>query len=180
LCRKIIVNLTLVRIKKMKFIPFDKFTLETKKEKSELTDILLNQIEHKKHFRIKQYFSNDELKPFEGKIDNNAFKINRIIKYQNPFLPIIIGKFKTLNNGGSKIEIFMRVRYSILFFFVCWCLAPLLFFLLFTHSVSEKEIYLKILVVLSVILIGNGLVYIGFNNERNKAKIFLRKLFKTE
>ena len=164
----------------MKFIPFDKFTLETKKEKSELTNILLNQIEQKKHFRIKQYFSDDELKPFEGKIDNNTFKINRIIKYQNPFLPIITGKFKSLNNGGSKIEIFIRVRYSIMFFIVCWCLAPLLFFSLFTYSVSVNEIYLKILVVLSVILISNGLMYIGFNNERNKAKIFLRKLFETE
>lgn len=165
----------------MKFIPFERFTIETKKAKVELTNLLLEQIESKRNFRLKHYFSDNDLKPYEGKIKNNSFKINRIIKYQNPFLPIITGKLKTQNNGDSKIQIIMRIKYSVLFFVLCWCLAPIIFFLSFKNeSINEEKIYSEILVIPIVFIIGFGITYLGFNNERNKSKIFLKKLFKTE
>lgn len=163
----------------MKFIPFDKYTFESKKEKSELIDILEKKIEPGKFFRTEQFFSDIELKPYEGKIENNSFRIKRIIKYQNPFLPIITGKFKTQPNGDSKIRVIMRIRYSVLFFVFCWCLAPILFFSSF-QSTNKNGIYTAILVVAIVFLVANGLVYIGFNKERNKSKQFLKNLLEAE
>jgi hypothetical protein len=96
----------------MKFIPFEKFIIKSDLNKAELKSLLSNKIEPKKIFRFKQ--NNKSL--YEGTIKNNYFKINRIIYYKNPFLPIIKGKFIPQINNETNIEIVMRVNYFTFFF----------------------------------------------------------------
>lgn len=163
----------------MHFLPFDKFTLETKKSKTELSNLLSEQIEPKKHFRIKHYFADKEIKPYEGKIENNSFKINRIIRYQNPFSPIIKGEFETISNGGSNIKIVARIRYAVLFLMIFWCSAPLMFFLFFQNK-SNNEIKYGVIISSALFIIAIGFAYLGFNKERNKSKLFLKRLFQAE
>jgi hypothetical protein len=91
----------------MKFIPFEKFIIKSDLNKAELKSLLSNNIEPKKFFRYKK--NNKSL--YEGKIRDNHFKINRIIYYQNPFLPIIKGKFIPQNNNKTNIEIVMRIKF---------------------------------------------------------------------
>ena len=163
----------------MNYTPFDKFIIETKKGESELTTRLSEQIEPKKYFRTNQYSTNQVLKPYEGIIENNSFRINRIIKYQNPFLPRITGEFKTQYGGGSKILIKMRIKYSIMIFAIIWSFAPTLFFLSFSsNSTEDKNIIPQILISFIWISIGYLSTYFPFNYERKKSKKFLIDLFK--
>jgi len=165
----------------MKYTPFDKFIIESKKSEPELTSRLLEQIEPKVNFRTDQYFSDKKLKPYEGEIENNKFRINRIIKHQNPFLPRIIGEFKTQYGGNSKIQITMRIKYSVLFFMIFCSLAPTLFFFSF-QAESNNENTLNPELIISVIwfMMVYFFTYIFFNYERNKSKNFLKELFETE
>jgi hypothetical protein len=165
----------------MKFIPFDKFIIESKISESELTSLLSEQIEPKINFRLSHYFSDKKLKPYEGTLENRTFRINRIIKHQNPFLPRIRGKFETKYGGGSKIQIKMRIKYSVLLFVLFCSLAPTLFFFSF-RSESNNETTLSPELIISIIwfTIGYLFTYLFFNYERNKSKKFLFELFKSE
>ena len=165
----------------MKYIPFDNFIIESNKSEIELTSRLSEQIEPKINFRLNHYFSDKEIKPYEGKIENNSFRINRIIKHKNPFLPRIIGEFKTKYGGGSKIQIKMRINYFILIFMVFWSFGPTLFFLKFSEeSINNKTINPAILISLTWIILGYLFTYLPFNYERNKSKKFLKELFEKE
>lgn len=163
----------------MKYTMFDKYIIESKKSELELTSRLLEQIEPKVSFRTNHYFSDKELKPYEGELENRTFKINRIIKHQNPFLPRIIGEFKTKYGGGSKIQITMRIKYSILLFMVFCSLAPTIFFYSFqTESNNEKLLSPELIISVIWFMIVYFFTYLFFNYERNKSKKFLFELFK--
>ena len=160
---------------KMKFIPFEKFTINSKIGEVELNSRLSKEIEPKKSFRIDR-FSNKELKPYEGEIKKNFFKINRIIKYRNPFLPIINGKFITQYGGGSKIEIIMRINYLVFLFMLLFTFAPTLFFLSFSKT-SNKSLIPTVTISIVWFFIGYLFTYFHFNYEREKSKLFLINLF---
>lgn len=163
----------------MKYIPFDKFIIESNKSELELTSRLSQQIEPKIYYRLNHYFSGKELKPYEGEIENNSFRINRIIKHKNPFLPKIKGEFKTQYGGGSKVLIKMRIMYLPLLFMIFWSFGPTIFFFAFSeNSVNQKPLIPQILISLIWIIIGYFFTYLPFNYERNKSKKFLIDLFK--
>lgn len=157
----------------MRFLPFEKFTIHSKKSKLELISILHEQIEPKKHFRLSNFFSQKELKPYEGKIYENSFIINRIITYKNSFLPRIQGRFKNQYGSGSQITITMRIKILPFIFISLWSFAPILFFIFTKNKFSP----FVILVCLLWFLAGFSLAYFSFNNERNKSKKFLINLF---
>ncbi len=52
----------------MKYIPFEKFVIESNKSEVELASLLSEQIEPKINFRLSHYFSDKEFKPYEGKL----------------------------------------------------------------------------------------------------------------
>jgi hypothetical protein len=165
----------------MKYIPFEKIIIQTKLGQPELKSRLINQMEPKVNFRTGHYFSEKEFKPYEGKIEDNTFKINRIIKYRNPFLPRIIGEFKTQYGGGSKIHIKMRIKYLVLVFMIFWSFGPILFFISFSENfINEKNIVPAVLISLIWIVIGYLATYLPFNFERTKSKEFLIELFEIE
>ena len=163
----------------MKYTPVDKFIIESNKSELELISRLQEQIEPKIYFRYHPYNSDKKLKPYEGEIENNSFSINRIIKYRNPFLPKIKGKFTTQYGGGSKIIVKMRIMYLPFIFMVFWSFGPMLFFFTFPeNSVNQKTLIPKILISSIWIIIGYFFTYLPFNYERKKSKKFLIDLFK--
>ena len=165
----------------MKFIPFDKFIIESDSSAAELRIRLSHQIEPKVNYRIGHYFSEKELKPYEGEIVNGSFKINRIIKHQNPLLPRIKGVFKIQYGGGSKIEIIIRLNFFVYLIVIFWSFAPILFFFSFSaESINENTLIPAIMVSLIWFILGYGVTYFAFNYERNKSKKFLMELFKPE
>jgi hypothetical protein len=152
----------------MKLIPFERFTIKSDKNESELIYSLTDNIEQKKHFRLKR----NNIKPYEGKIENNSFKINRIIYYRNPFLPVIKGKLITQNHKGTDIKIIIRIKYFILLFMLFWSFGPTLFFINF----PPETIIAPLIISVVWITIGYLFLFLPFNFERNKSKEFLTEL----
>ncbi len=152
----------------MKLIPFDKFTIKSNKDTLELISLLSDNIEQKKYLRIKR----NNKKPYEGKIEKNSFKVNRIIYHQNPCLPIIKGKLIKVNHRETEIKIMMRVKYSSLIFILFWSFGPALFFVAF----PPEKIIVPLIISMVWIIIGYLFLSIGFNIDRKKDNEFFIKL----
>ena len=138
----------------------------------ELNSRLSNKIEPKKYFRINR----NNRQPYEGKIENHCFKINRIINYPKPLFTYNKWRVITQNNGGTNIEIVIRIKYFILLFAIIWSLSPILFFINF----PPKSIIAPITISIIWIIIGGLSLFLPFNYERNKSKEFLIELFSSK
>ena len=156
---------------------FYKYNIESQKSELELKSKLEKQTEPKKKFRINYNSPSKRLKYYEGKIEKSTFKINKIIKYQNPFSPRIIGEFKVKYGAGSKVQIILRIKYSFMMFILIYSLAPFFFFYFIRNSLSfEKGVNMELLISVLWFLIIHLLTYFIFNNEKNKSKKSLSEL----
>lgn len=61
------------------------------------------------------FFYNDQTKKYTGKIENKRFKIHKIIKGRNSFIPIINGEIID-NISTRKIELTMRPHFLLILF----------------------------------------------------------------
>lgn len=101
-------------------LPFEKVTIVSRLKEKEIMDILNENIEPKKRFRLKLIWGVDDFKTYEGKIEKDSFKIKTIYLFNNHVNPIIIGKIEN-NPDFTKIQIKMRfsvfeiIVYGILF-----------------------------------------------------------------
>jgi len=154
----------------MKFLPSDKFEIETTLSPTMIVDSLHLSIEPKKLFRMS---SSSNHKPFQGEITQDGFKITRIIHYRNSFLPIITGRFLP-GNPGLKVEIRMGLHPFVIAFMSIWfggvglfCTLELVF--------GEADLWMP----MGMVLFGIALVSGGFWFEAKKQKPMLIEMFKT-
>lgn len=114
----------------MKFLPYDRFSINTPQHRLEVIDKLDAKIEAPK--AIRWGFSHNHA-PYEGKISTSGFEIHRIIHYRNSFLPMIQGRFES-TAAGTTIHITMRlnsfVTAFLIFWFFMWYSATIPIFLL--------------------------------------------------
>jgi hypothetical protein len=100
---------------------------------------------------LRQYYVRERFsKTFEGYIENNSFRINRILNYRYGFYPVITGK--VINN-----EIKVKIR-PLIFLLVIICIMiiiflELIFSAVFYHDLSSIYAALPLLVFYVFILI---------------------------
>ena len=100
-----------------KFLPHDIFELYTKLTVTEVQNRITDIIEPGCN---DWYYEKDKKdKPYEGKITDNYFKINRIINYRNPFLPVIEG-YISIHRGRTKVAVIMKPFAFALNFTLIW------------------------------------------------------------
>ncbi len=119
-------------------LPFEKVTIVSRLKEKEIMDILNENIEPKKRFRLKLIWGVDDFKTYEGKIEKDSFKIKTIYLFNNHVNPIIIGKIEN-NLDFTKIQIKMRLSvfenivYGILFFGL---IIDILYFLIYNFNMK--------------------------------------------
>ncbi len=111
---------------------------------------------------------------FSGTLEGNSFKIQRIIKYRNSFLPVIHGKVYN-SDKNTEVSITMTPSLSTSLFLVFWLgIAgyPLFLFVLGGEIETFKAIF-------STGMLGFGylLATIGFGFEANRAEKELMGMF---
>lgn len=105
----------------MKYLPFERITYRTNLSEQEVLTKLSSFVEPRK-FGL----GRNQIKEYEGYIDNYSFEISRVIKYRNSFLPEISGRLQK-NNLGTQIEVTMKLNLFVLFFLLVWCSFALFF-----------------------------------------------------
>lgn len=74
----------------MKLIPFENITIELDGDPNDIVDSIRQHVEPAKILRMP--WSNTH--PFEGTVDENGFRITRILDYANACRPILYGHFE--------------------------------------------------------------------------------------
>ena len=165
---------------KMKYLPFENITYQTKLDSEEILKRINEIIEPKKTFRMTGIFGSSDHKPYEGSVNGNSFSITRIIGYRNSFLPRIKGSIKK-DFGKTVVNVKMRLHPFVLVFMFIWCGGVGLGFLAFLTSSLEKGTFEPaILIPLAMLLFGYGLTTGGFKYESIKSKKYLAELFEAE
>ena len=159
----------------MSFIPYENLTFETSLSMDEAVVTLSKEIEPKRFFR--NPFST-RYKTFEGRVEKNSFEIRRIIISNNPFLPIIKGRFEPTFEGTRvilrmTIDPFVKI---ILFLIFSWVAVGIIAPLLNSMTYSTFNINMSVFKV--ILLVSAYLAITGFfKRESVKARKILIRLF---
>lgn len=164
----------------MLFLPFDNFTITTNLNAEQSIQKLLDVVELPKNLRSYEIWEKSPSKPYEGKMYGYNFKINKIIKYRNSFLPIIEGRICP-DVIGCQIIIQMKLHIAVIIFMLFWMGNLLLVALSFIVAMLADN---KIPPFLGLAPLGMGLFayflcMMSFNFEARKSKQFLEKLFQS-
>ncbi len=148
----------------MNILPFEKFTIKSKKCSNDLYHSIDQSHEP---WKISFNYSR-KTKPLFGKRNGNEFKLFRAIKYGNAFLPIAYGKISS-DKATSEIIVTLRLSYPVMVFCVIW----LLFVLIIAFVILFKSFSFVSLAPLGMFLFGYLLMQIGFWVEAPKIKKIL-------
>ncbi len=116
---------------------------------------------------------------FEGMVSRSTFKITRIIHYRNSFLPIIVGKVQPRLEGGTRVEITMRLNRAVAAFMILWAGAPLailVYFLFFVGGSARANAGGALAISFGMVCFGYLICAGGFNFEARRARDLLIKI----
>jgi len=96
--------------------PFRKYQCSTPMSTAHAAEVLQEIVEPRKNFRWR--IPSDH-RYFEGRVEDDQFKINRIISGRDSFLPIIEGTFRS-KDSGAVVTLNMRMAWPVMIFCVCF------------------------------------------------------------
>lgn len=151
----------------MKLLPYDKFEIQTSLTLEETVMALKAQVEPRKWLRA---LSGNKT-AFEGEVSRAGFKIMRIIKYRNSFLPIIKGTFNQGQNG-TIVKIRMGLHPLVIVFMSVWFGGVIFGLFAIGAGLASNKISLSapLLIPLGMLFFGWAMVAGGFWFEARKAK----------
>lgn len=158
----------------MKFLPYEKFYLTTSQAPSEVVARLVGNTAPKSHNLFR--WTNKSTKPYEGSVDGSNFRLSRIIRYRNSFLPVITGQI-TADTTGTRVHVRMRMNLFVCVFMGIWLsLVTFAGIAVVSHMLSERKFHSGIFGVLIMFAFGYGLALGGFKYESSKSKKFFAEL----
>jgi hypothetical protein len=118
-------------------------------------------------------------KPFRGTTDAAGFKVTRVIRYRNSFLPVVSGRIQA-QGTGSRVHVDMRLHTLVAAFMTFWLGAVGLFavafaaqFLLYPGETDP----VMLLAPLAMFALGWALTTFGFWFEAARQERMLRGIF---
>lgn len=169
----------------MKYLPFEKITYKTKLSEEEVFRRLSENIELGKNVdnSFLSYFKHSydvNNNYYEGDIDNNSFKVKRIIRYRNSSLPIIIGVLSKDYNS-TTIFVIMRIHYLVMLFIIFWC-SGILFglFSMSRYLIEKSEFTFAIFAFPVMLLFAYLITLLPFKYESRKSIKDLKTMFDAE
>ena len=152
----------------MVLIPYQRFEIKTNLSQDAAREKLASVVEPRK---LGWRFSKDH-NLFEGELNEHTFKISRVIRHRNNFLPTLEGTIQD-DLDSSSLQITARPNW---FMIVLW---PLLIVVLLYSTIFSAGVT-NIGLILLFIAVFYGLPTVLFNFELNNAKKLLNKVFETK
>ncbi|NJS11779.1 MAG: hypothetical protein HC789_16110 [Microcoleus sp. CSU_2_2] len=160
-------------------LPFERLTIPTTLKLSEVLERLDEAVEPPKMFRMNLLFRRPN-KPYEGTISGNTFKISRIIRGRNSFLPVIEGEIHP-ESFGCSIAIKMSLYKVVLIFTIYWLSITGSFWILALLAwLVDRSVGPIFLPILGMFIFGWLLCLIPFKIEAKMTTKFLFNLFREE
>ena len=168
----------------MKWIPFEHMILKSPLSPEEVSEHVIrgiNETLYKERSGF-QRFLQPLLEPsFAGLVKGNRFKISRSYELGKSYGPVVIGKTTPTDDGGSFIDIRLRLPAFILFF-TCIIMMPLILFLSVSLLIDQfsGKTPLALHYPIFLLALGYGLVLVNYNAGRKSMLDFLFKIIKAE
>jgi len=161
----------------MAFIPYESVSYKTKLEYNEIIKRIQDTIEPKKIIRL---IRGNSTKPYEGKLKENYFEMNRIISFSNVFSPVICGTIEELNDE-IKIDIKLKPHARVIAVMVIWLgfVGYIFFSSLFNYfinSISDNNLFTSLL----ALIVGYIIMIWSFKSEGKREKNRLMELFEVK
>lgn len=156
----------------MKYLPYEKYTFETPLSKEEVLRRISENIEKEQTLRLSW---DKREKPYEGRINENSFRLKRIIGYKNSFLPILVAKIES-RSGKTVLKVKMRLIHFVLGFMIFWMSGVLLGLIAFGIKSFTDEFTPAVLIPLGMLLFGYLLTTLPFKYESKRYKSFIEEL----
>lgn len=112
---------------------------------------------------------------FEGTVGNDTFKISRIIRYRNSFLPVIEGRVESIGNA-SRVSITMRPFWFVSAFLAIWIAFFACFLVIATLNRGPISDSRSFAVFAGFASFGYLLASISFGIEARRARRSLERL----
>ena len=117
---------------------------------------------------------------FEGTITGEGFKISRIIRYRNSFLPVIQGNFSNTAKG-VRVDVTLRLHRAVLVFSAVWLSFAVLGIVAVASKVlRSRQLGEERLVPFAMLAFFYLLVTLSFGFEARKARRLLSEVFEAE
>jgi hypothetical protein len=111
--------------------------------------------------------------PFRGYLKNNTLRVSRAISYGNSFLPVVLGRLCTSPHGGTTIKLQLFVHPAVVVFMLLW-FGGVVGSLVSTVSAAFPTEGGVDGVAVGMLIVGAGLVVVGFYPEAIKAEKLIR------
>ncbi len=155
----------------MHLIPYEKFEIQTSFSESQILQKIDGMIDKRKWW----FLPPKDCKDFRGRIVERHFKIYRVIRHRNSFLPLICGKVQ-----GSSVRITMRLHHAVAVFMVIW-----FGFILLAIGTSISPVVYNdssflgtIIVPFAMLILAYLMVMWEFHSDAKKSKNILLAAFK--
>ena len=149
--------------------PFDRFVILSDLAPETVQDRLATAVERKDYTRT---LFTPVRTPFEGWVDEDGFKVNRVTRYNNASHPIARGRLRAAHDG-TCIEVSVRQPWTTLVFNALWFVlfAGLLItgVMLMSTRAAAVLIVVPLLTIVLASLLTNGLFW--FDNDRTRRKL---------
>lgn len=180
------------KLKYTDFVPIEKYTIQTNLSEEEVL-LRLRKIIGNPDRRFQFSFMGIDLKKhsnasfdYEGTISDNTFKISRVIRYRNSFLPVIKGTVSSFVNK-TEIHISMKMHLVVTIFMIFWLsltgiIASFILIILLQSLISFnfRGLGFPMLIPVMMFLFGYLMMLFGFKYEARKAKKDLNILWEAE
>jgi hypothetical protein len=120
-------------------VPYKRISILTNKTIQEATSILQRNTTKRAYFKMFK----DTSAFFEGDVSPVGFSLNRLIHYNNSFIPQIDGRF-VKNDKGLQIQVNMHLHTFTMIFCMIWIILVFIFFLAFIQSMISSIRYFKL------------------------------------
>ncbi len=165
-------------IEELLAFPYQRLVLETPLPLVDVIKRIEQAVEPRRLWRFSRTH-----RDFEGMVSRGQFKFTRIIHYRNSFLPVIAGVVKPRLQGGTRVEITMRLNRAVAAFMMLWAAALLgitVYFWLFAGAAARQKFRGLRFFVAAML----GFAYIlcagGFNVEARRALARLKSILDFE
>ena len=162
----------------MPLLPYQNIVYNTRLTREEILERLNNAIEPKRGLSLSVFKKRPNRKDYEGQVDRNGFKIQRVIQYRNSFLPQITGTFQR-GRTGNEVLVKLRLNTFVLVFICLWMggIAVAGLSTVFAVSSTSGLGYFS-LIPFGMLLFGYLLTTLAFSYEANKSKKDLQEILK--
>lgn len=158
----------------MKIIPYERYSVFTNLSEQEIFSRLFKELAPSGE--LKPFSFIKPRQPYYGSIENDRFRIRRIIQGRNAWLPVITGTVTGCKNG-SVVHVRMRIAWEVLIFTVAWLVFVFGVMCRFIYqAVNQNEFNWGIVFVLGMFSGVYCLMLFSFKAEARKTRKFLDAL----